>query len=291
MRLGISNPTGSQEHDFNPRTRTECDNHARLPPIVAFWPFQSTHSYRVRLAAAPCSPILSAAISIHALVQSATPGYPGNAVFRNISIHALVQSATILPRLAGRDTGRFQSTHSYRVRPQGHGAGRRVVWRISIHALVQSATVAEKLIIGLKKFQSTHSYRVRPFNVTAIDFAGNISIHALVQSATILSTKEVEKMSRDFNPRTRTECDSQLLTSAVYDILDFNPRTRTECDHHRQKCGSTYCKRFQSTHSYRVRQRIPRCLVRQVFTTFKVRICFQTTIFSLLFPLKLRQTQ
>ena len=99
---------------FNPRTRTECDA-ITLPQFISLipisihalvqsatagvdrrrircWPFQSTHSYRVR-------PLTKR--------RDRTSG--------SISIHALVQSATFVGVFAV-DYDLFQSTHSYRVR-------------------------------------------------------------------------------------------------------------------------------------------------------------------------------
>ena len=81
-------------------------------------------------------------------------------------------------------------------------------------------------------FQSTHPYRVRlPFPP---------SVSALLS----------------FNPRTHTGCDF-LVSEIIPNTSCFNPRTHTGCDEINQCAKRSVCK-FQSTHPYRVRHKVPK---------------------------------
>ena len=139
--------------------------------------FQSTHSRRVRHSHQTFQSLYWF-ISIHALTKSATAMWPYFSSFLFISIHALTKSATTKIGKWGQNVGKFQSTHSRRVRraftqrfissvgnfnPRTHEEcdGRllkdsSLPWEISIHALTKSATAIFRVLfnsildIGLK---------------------------------------------------------------------------------------------------------------------------------------------
>ena len=78
-------------------------------------------------------------------------------------------------------------------------------------------------------FQSTHPHGVRLIPLRNVPQLLRISIHAPARGA----TADVRALLLDqlnFNPRTRTGCDSESGTRWGSDH-HFNPRTRTGCDH------------------------------------------------------------
>jgi len=142
---------------FNPRTRMECDlNKARE---VILWTV-SIHALVWSATELRPKIIQYQNVSIHALVWSATQFAFWTGMRTGVSIHALVWSATLISPWKNT-TKKFQSTHSYGVRPYQSiqvidnpcfnprtrmecDLNYRVLkcmYGVSIHALVWSATV------------------------------------------------------------------------------------------------------------------------------------------------------
>ena len=178
-----------------------------LSTDTAQYPFQSTHSQRVRRIFFMGNQ-KRLHISIHALTKSATGLIQYFFTMNQISIHALTKSAT--------SATEFNFKMIF----------------ISIHALTKSATslnleskiqqqnfnprthkecdLSQSYIdIVQSLFQSTHSQRVRLLIFRCKSFNSLISIHALTKSATLRWFRYV-RHGQYFNPRTHKECDSRF---------------------------------------------------------------------------------
>ena len=103
-------------------------------------------------------------------------------------------------------------------------------------------------------FQSTHPWRVRLPLSLLIDAADGISIHAPVKGATH-GTAGPPAVAPDFNPRTREGCDVKLLsTLALARLISIHAPVKGATLLSTVKSWFKYL--FQSTHPWRVRQKI-----------------------------------
>ena len=123
---------------------------------------------------------------------------------------------------------RFQSTHSRRVR-QASQASELIEMRVSIHALTKSATSVLYYWHRHKRCFNPRTHEECDSNSCCSPILVPVSIHALTKSATILLPTH-QALWRCFNPRTHEECDQSF-----------------SFQYH-------YFRRFQSTHSRRVRR-------------------------------------
>ncbi len=125
-------------------------------------------------------------ISIHAPARGATPITGSLPTVRPISIHAPARGATLSRRL-------WYRTH-----------------RISIHAPARGATTKEPSELHALQFQSTHPHGVRLSAYCPVRY------FSLFQSTHPHGVRRCSSRAlhtqRNFNPRTRTGCDSDPCT-------------------------------------------------------------------------------